>query len=441
MLLPIVYDQSLNYAREKKALPTFLTSDELENARLIIIQVTQCRHFTETVEILKAGKQLPKRHPLLKLNPFYDKVNNIIRVGGRLTDSELSNKQKHPPILPQRSHVSRLFVREAHLNCLHGGPTLTTSTLAQRVWILGQRRLVKTVIRFCVPCQRVKPWLAHQMMVNLPTHRVTCSRPFSRAGLDYAGPFQIRALKDRGHKAYKGYIVLFVCFATRAIHLEVVTDLESESFILAFRRFIGRRGVCQELCSDNATTFHGADKILQQMFTEASAFYKRTAALLANDGTNWSFISANSPHYGGLWEAGVKSVKHHLKRIIGNDIFTFEELTTILVQIEACLNSRPLTPLSSDPEDLHALTPAHFLNNGTTSILPQKLFEGPENRLKRYNFFKRHFKNFGIVGLKSTCNIYKKGKNGERQKKILRSDNLYLCMMSAILQQNGPLPV
>ena len=227
-------------------------------------------------------------------------------------------------------------------------------------------------------------------MGNLPAARTAPARPFTNAGVDYAGPFQIRAMKGRGHKSYKGYIALFVCFSTRAVHLEVVEDLQSDTFISAFRRFVGRRGVCRNLFSDNATTFQGADKELKIMFNAASEFYQATAASLANDGTNWVFIHPNSPHYGGLWEASVKSMKHHLKRAVGDRIFTFSELSTILVEIEVCLNSRTLSPLSSDIEDMHALTPSHFVIGETPTLIPdEEPADVPENRLDRLHLMQK----------------------------------------------------
>ena len=335
---------------------------------------------------MKAGQILPKRNPLCKLNPFISKEDNILRVGGRLSHSELGWERKHPPILPHRSFVSRLLVRQAHVACLHGGSTLTSASVMQRAWILGRNRIVKTEIRNCIACQRVKPQLAHQMMGDLPATRVTPAKAFTSTGLDYAGPIQVRTTKGRGHKSYKGYIALFVCFTTRAIHLELVSDLTTRTFLDAFRRFVGRRGICKNLYSDNATNFKCADKELQAMFSAASDFYKEVATLLANDNTSWTFIPPNSPHYGGLWEAGVKSVKYHLKRAVGDTTFTFEELSTVLVEIEACLNSRPLGPLSSDVEDLHALTPAHFLTGGASGLLPDSaILDAPGKLLSRFH--------------------------------------------------------
>nr|XP_034195155.1 uncharacterized protein LOC117611324 [Osmia lignaria] len=208
-------------------------------------------------------------------------------------------------------------------------------------------------------------------MGQLPLDRTAPQRPFLVTGVDYAGPIMLRTSPGRGHKSYKGYISLFVCLTTRAIHLEVVSDLTSASFLVAIQRFVGRRGRCASMYSGNATVFHGAERELTRMFTSASVFYKETAAVLAKDGTTWHFIPPYAPHFGGLWEVGVKSVKHHLRRVIGNSTLTFEKMSTLLCQIEACLYSRPLYALSEDPSDLSALTPGHFLIGESTSNSPE----------------------------------------------------------------------
>ncbi|XP_046391251.1 uncharacterized protein LOC124159470 [Ischnura elegans] len=348
----------------------FLSTSELAAARCKVLQLAQSFAFSEELKLLRAGKPLPRRNPLRGLKPFLDE-NGILRVGGRLKNSTLSFSAKHPSILPKRSHLSQLLVQFAHLSSLHGGPTLTLNTLRSQTWILGDVALVKKLTRQCVICHRAKPRFGSQLMSDLPATRTTPARPFSVAGLDYAGPFYLRTTKGRGHRSYKGYVALFVCFATRAIHLEAVSDLTTHSFLAAYRRFAGRRGVCRTLYSDNATTFQGAAKELRRMFGAASDFYAEVASVLANDGTSWSFIPPNSPHFGGLWEAGVKSTKHHLLRVVGEHTLTFEEFSTVLIQIEACLNSRPLHPLSSDPDDLNALTPAHFLIGGTLFLIPE----------------------------------------------------------------------
>jgi len=145
------------------------------------------------------------------------------------------------------------------------------------------------------------------------------------------------------------------------VHLEVVSDYSSEAFLAAFRRFTSRRGLCEELFSDCGTNFVGADKALREMFRASSSDGRRMAHAAASEGIKWNFNPPAAPHFGGLWEAAVKSTKHHLRRVIGETTLTFEEMSTFLAQVEACLNSRPLQALSDDPDDVTALTPGHFL--------------------------------------------------------------------------------
>lgn len=198
-------------------------------------------------------------------------------------------------------------------------------------------------------------------MSALPSASVTKSKIFAHTGVDYAGPFDLRLSKHRGRGTFKGFVAVFVCISTKAIHLELASDLSSKSFIAAFKRFTSRRGVCTDIYSDNGTNFVGANRELTTNFEEAiKQITSNVADSLAIQGTTWHFIPASSPHFGGLWEAGVKSFKHHLRRILNNTTLTYEEFYTLLTQIEASLNSRPLCPISSDPNDIDALTAGHF---------------------------------------------------------------------------------
>lgn len=200
-------------------------------------------------------------------------------------------------------------------------------------------------------------------MGQLPSPRVTPSRPFLHTGLDYAGPVTLKTWRGRAARSYKGYLAIFICLATSAIHLEVVTEYTTEAFIAAYKRFSSRRGICATLQSDCGTNFVGADVALSQRFTSTSKELKELASLLTNDDTTWNFNPPSAPHFGGKWEAAVKSTKFNLLRVIGDTALTYEELTTVLVQVEAVLNSRPLCPLSDDISDYSALTPGHFLQH------------------------------------------------------------------------------
>lgn len=240
--------------------------------------------------------------------------------------------------------------------------------LRTRYWIVRIKSCVKKHIHSCIICFRFKAQTTQQIMGSLPVSRVRISRPFSNTGVDYAGPIDVKTWKGRGAKKLKGYFAIFVCLATKAVHIELVSDLTSQAFIAAFRRFTARRGICTQLFSDCGTNFVGANTELQKQLRGAKLDWKEVAKRLANDGTKWKFIPPASPHFGGLWEAGVKSVKFHLRRIVGNELFTFEELATFLTQVEACLNSRPLCPMTNNPDDF--TPPGHFLIGEPINSIP-----------------------------------------------------------------------
>ncbi|XP_066582521.1 uncharacterized protein [Prorops nasuta] len=142
--------------------------------------------------------------------------------------------------------------------------------------------------------------------------------------------------------------------------------------------------------SDNGTTFQGAARELKEMLSRSSTFYKEVAELLANDHTEWLFIPPHAPHCGGIWEAGIKSVKYHLHRVVGEHKLTYEELSTVLIDIEACLNTRPLCALTHSIDDLEVLTPAHFLIGGSLGNVPESSLSNiPENRLSRFQLLQR----------------------------------------------------
>lgn len=224
-------------------------------------------------------------------------------------------------------------------------------------------------------------------MGSLPASRIMVSRPFSRCGVDYAGPLILREGKRRNARNHKAYVAIFVCFATKAVHIELVSDLTSDAFIGAFKRFISRRGKPAHMFSDNGTTFVDALKQLKDLYE----FYKSQETqssinkFLIQQEILWSFIPPNAPHFGGIWEAAVKSAKHHVARIVGGAHLIFEEMQTVLCEVEAILNSRPITPLSKDPNDLTYLSPGHFLVGSELNSFPcRDLSDVPENRLIRW---------------------------------------------------------
>lgn len=268
---------------------------------------------------------------------------------------------------------------------LHAGPQLLLSTIRERFWPTHGKSLASKIVHECVTCFRVKPNIYNPIMGNLPTPRVTPSPPFLNTGIDYAGPFMIRSGRGRGYRTSKCYISIFVCFATKAVHIELVTGLESQTFIAALRRFISRRGKPREIVSDNATTFHGADNELVELHKFLHEHSNELTASCSDEGILFRYLPVYCPHMGGLHEAAVKSCKHHLKRVLGQALLTYEEFSTILIQVEGILNSRPLCPLSSNDTDFSVLTPAHFLIGRSIQSLPDYEYKDvPIHRLTHF---------------------------------------------------------
>lgn len=390
LLNTLVYcKRFLNYKKHSDK-PTAITTNELDESLNICIRLTQKETFEEEIIRLKENKPVRKDSKLKSLEPYLDR-DNILRVGGRLRHANLKENMKHPIILDSKNYLAKLVVADSHLKTLHGGVQLMIGYLRSKYWILKAKNLVKKTIHLCLICAKQSASARTQLMGDLPEVRVTPARPFLHSGVDFAGPYQVLMSRSRGAKCSKAYIAIFVCMSTKATHLELVGDLTAESFIGAFRRFVARRGRCTHMWSDQGRNFVGANKELAAAWAEAGlGFEEDVAQTLALDGTQWHFIPAYSPHVGGLWEAGVKSMKHHMKRILTNNV-TYEELSTLTCQIEACLNSRPLRPIDdSDIEDINPLTPGHFLIGEAPVTVPNPNLQNVKvSHLSRWQYLQK----------------------------------------------------
>ncbi|XP_043587857.1 uncharacterized protein LOC122570075 [Bombus pyrosoma] len=265
---------------------------------------------------------MPVSGKLQRLNPFLDK-SGILRVGGRLSQAPMAFPQKHPIILPKAPTTS-LIIENEH-----------------QVW---------RTIKGCVRCCRAHPPPVHYITGNLPEARVTESRPFANVGVDHCGPFYIKEKRDRNRRLVKVYVAIFVPLAVKAVRIKLVGDLTSEAFIAALRRFIARRGFCSTIHSDNGTNFISANNELKGLheLIKSEDHNEKVTTYLADKQIEWRFITPHSPHFGGLWEAVVKSFKHHFRRVVGNELLTFEQFNTLVIEIEAVLISRPLTQHHTD---------------------------------------------------------------------------------------------
>lgn len=291
-------------------------------------------------------------------------------MGGRLDNAEIPYAHKHPILLPPRHRLTDLLIHHHHIRLKHPGASSLQAVLQLEFWILSSRKAIRSRLRLCIPCFRIRPRSVPPKIKDLPNYRVQEIKTFASTRVDYVGPITLKG----GRRCARplAYICLFVCTTTKAYHLGFSSTLSTETFLLAFARFAFRSGPISDMHSDNETNFVGASKLLTPLkdLIHSSSFQNRVNRYLGAKQIRWHFNPPSSPHFGVLWEAGVKSTKLLILRSIGKHCLPGEELTTLLKQIEATLNSRPLCPLSNDPNDLEAHTPSHFLTLEPSTSLP-----------------------------------------------------------------------
>ncbi|XP_015120060.1 uncharacterized protein LOC107043207 [Diachasma alloeum] len=327
--------------------------EELQKAETTVIKWVQQEAFSTEIRCLHEDRELPRKSPLSSMRQFLDQ-EDLIRVGGRLNNSAMTDHQKHPLILPPKTHVTILIMRGEYQCLRHCPPEQLLHAVRERFWPVSGCREAQKVVRKCVKCFRFRPTVPDVLMGDLPEDCVKghC-HPFSVTGIDYAGPIQVRESKRRGRiHISKGYVAVFVCFSTKAVHLELVTELATEAFLAALSRFTARCGLCSQLFSDNGTNFVGASREFEEVYEFLSRAEPEISTALSQRRIEWNFIPPHSPPFGGLWEAAVKVMKWHLHTVTQGRVLTFEEYSTLLTEIEAILNSKPLTPLTNDPSDL-----------------------------------------------------------------------------------------
>lgn len=247
----------------KKMKLSFLSASEIFTAEVIVIRITQMHYFRDVFHSLFQNQPLANHNQLRALHPFLDS-NKLIRTGGRLGLSSLAYDQRHPLVLPSKSKFVQLLIQHLHVKFFHAQRALIANHLRFKFWCHGNlTRVIKGCLKQCIVCLRYNSVVRSQLMADLPVERVTPSRPFTSVGVDFAGPFTTKCVGHRSVVRFKAYVALFTCLATRAIHLEVVSTLSTDHFMLSFTRFIARRGRPSVVWSDNGTNFIGAAAVLQ----------------------------------------------------------------------------------------------------------------------------------------------------------------------------------
>ncbi|XP_041471192.1 uncharacterized protein LOC121420595 [Lytechinus variegatus] len=354
-----------NWTKLKMVTARVLSVRELPKSqwlKQLMIQIAQwpSHKFIREAErywIRQAQKDINFHDPnILKLDPFLDE-DGVYRVGGRLDRAPLSYDLRHPYLLPKKCHISYLLVRDSHVHAVHGGYLRTATEVRKKFWIIGDISLARHVVRNCVTCKRYKGKPVQQRMADLPSFRVTpCAPPFKTTLVDYLGPINVKLNRNT---TTKGYCALFTCAVTRAVHLTVVQDLSTQSFLQALERFVSIRGAPATMISDNATCFRGADNKINELNLKLDKKQIRELGLRYQ--VEWKFGPPGGPHHQGAVECMVQEVKKAMRHLVKADKLTFVEWETVFCQISGLINSRPLTAMSASPLDQPPLTPNHFL--------------------------------------------------------------------------------
>jgi hypothetical protein len=347
-----------------------LTAGDLRAGLEQCVKIVQSASFASEVKHLSKDRPVPRESKLRKLSPFLD-PKGLLRVGGRLNHAFMTEDAKHPLILPHNHKLTKLVVFDAHEAHFHAQTERTLYELRASFWVIKGRRTVRGVVGSCLECRKrhAKPMAPE--MAPLPACRVIpFLPPFSQIGVDYFGPLNVTI----GRGTQKRYGVLYTCLATRALNIEIADSLDRDSCMMAWRRHISLRGSPKDVWSDNGTNLAACEKELKEGL-ERLAEDGKWIGDMADRGVNWYFSPPSAPHFGGSWESMVKSAKAALKVVLGCTTVKEEVLRTIMAEVVAILNARPLTHLSVDPEDESPLTPNHFLLGRAHPHIPPDLFD------------------------------------------------------------------
>ena len=366
--LRFINNSKLSGERKRQRLIGPLTVSELEEAEKTVLKRAQQEAYGTELRLLRAGQHLHKKSSnIADLSPVQD-ADGILRVGGRLSNAPLNNDARHPVLLPVGSDVARMIIHDQHRMLMHAGTDHTLNEVRQRFWIPRGRAQVKRVLFDCATCRNRRAKPQPPRMADLPADRFDDSRPFSTIGIDYFGPLTVK----RFRKTEKRYGLLVTCLATRAVHLEVANSLDTDSFLMAFRRFVARRGRPKKVFSDNGTNLKGGERELREALARWNQ--QKISDELSQQQIEWRFNPPAASHMGGVWERLVGSVKRALAVVLGSEATTDEVLTTVFCEVENMINSRPLTHVTEDARDLTALTPNHFLLGRGSRCLPPGVF-------------------------------------------------------------------
>ena len=351
-----------------------LTVRDLRAAEAQIMRWTQGDAWRDLVTDLQSRtsnttpKSLKMHGAIHKLDPYLDN-HGVIRIGGRLKAGSQSHGICHPVLLPKKHHVTTLVIRWCHERVEHQGRGISLNEIrSQGFWIVGGISAVSGYISRCVKCRKLRSAATEQKMADLPQDRLSEEPPFTYCGVDCFGPFLVK----QGRKEEKRYGVMFTCLSSRATHIEVATSLSTDAFINSLRRLICLRGPIRLLRSDRGTNFVGAKNELKEALKEMDQ--SQIERYLQREGGDLEFRMnvPSASHMGGVWERQIRTARSILDAMLDKNgsQLTDESLRTLMYEVTAIMNSRPLTAESLSDPSARPLSPNDILTMKTKVILP-----------------------------------------------------------------------
>ena len=312
-----------------------------------------------------------RKSPLYRLNPVMDE-DGILRVGGRLSRGDFDREEKHPVFLSREHRVSKLIALHYHQEVHHQGRQITHGAIRTAgFWLVGGHTILAKLIRSCITCRKLRGTTLVQQMADLPPDRVEETSPFTNTGFDVFGPWSVTTRRTRGGAANsKRWGLVFTCLCIRAVQ-KVLETMDTSSFLCALRRFLAIRGPATLLRCDRGSNFIGGESELDQALREMDQ--TSIARYLAEHGCKWLFNPPRASHYGGVWERQIGTIRRVLDAMlleIGPRQLTHELLVTLMAEVSAIVNARPIATIPSDIEEPQPLTPAMLLTLKTRPLGP-----------------------------------------------------------------------
>ena len=308
-----------------------------------------------------------KSSKLYRLDHFVD-TNGVLRLGGRLRRTSLEFGERHPVLILNKNHIADLIARHYHGQVHHQGHQITHDAIRPAgFWLIGGHNTVTRELSKCVTCKKLRGTAMEQLMVDLPADRMEVAPPFTNVGFDVFGPWKTCSRRTWGGAATsKRWGLVFTCLGSRAVHIELLESINASSFMSALRRFFAFRDPVSR-----GTNFIGAKSELGHTLREMDR--RKVKGYVTNHGCEWICNPPHASNFGGAWECQIGTIRRVLDAMfagLGSHQLTHELLVTLMAEVTAVVNARPISALPTDVEELHPLSPSMLLTMKTHPLGP-----------------------------------------------------------------------